>query len=150
MDRRLEPPPGPRDHQSSVRIRFADADSAGVMFFANILPHAHAVLEELVTTAGIPWERWFADPDHLIPLRRVEVDYHKPLYPGRTVPAAIGVEKLGRSAVHFAVRFWDGAGRLSNLVRFVCVFVRPADMGIISIPPDIKEKLRPFLAAPTP
>jgi len=136
---------GGRVFRTAVKIRFFEADPAGVLFFARYFSKAHEVLEEFVPAAGIPWEDWFGGGRWIVPLRRVEADYRKPLLPGREVEALLAVEELGRSKVVFAVRFLQEGGE-ACLVRLTCVFADKEKMKPVSIPPAVREKLAPFLA----
>ncbi|HHI68822.1 MAG TPA: acyl-CoA thioesterase [Planctomycetes bacterium] len=134
-----------RVFRTEVKVRFFEADPAGVLFFARFFAKAHEVLEEFVTAAGIPWEDWFGGKETLVPLKKVEADYKRPLRPGEIVPAELSVLELGRSKVVFLVRFL-GEGGPACLVRMTGVFVRARDMRPVSIPPAIREKLEPYLA----
>ncbi len=132
--------------RTSVKVRFSEADPAGVLFFARYFHKAHEVLEEFVTAAGIPWEDWFGCGDYVIPLRRAEAEYLAPLRPGSEVRAELAVEEMGRSKVGFLVRLLGPEGEPACRIRMTCVFVRTKDFRPVSIPPSIREKLRPYLA----
>ena len=136
---------GVRKFRTKVKIRFSEADSAGVLFFARYFHKAHEVLEEFVRAAGIPWEDWFGAADYLIPLRRAEADYLAPLRPGSEAEADLVVEKIGRSRVDFLVRLHSGEGKPACRVRMTCVFVGTGNFKPLSIPPAIREKLQAYL-----
>lgn len=129
------------EFHTTVNIRFAHADLAGVMFFASLFPIVHGVVEEFVVASGIGWQRWFADPELAVPLRRVEADYLKPLRPGRQAPATLRVGRISRSSVELQVELTGEDGQPAARVQMLCVFVRLPTFRVVSIPPDIRSRL---------
>lgn len=83
---------------TEVKIRFRDADPAGIMFFGNILGLSHDLFEEFLEHNGIPWKEWFKSTDWACPIRHSEVDYLSPFFPGTTVSVTVTVARLGQSS----------------------------------------------------
>ena len=133
-----------RRFRTGVKIRFFEADPAGVLFFARYFSKAHEVLEEFVPAAGIPWEEWFGGGKWIVPLKHVEAEYRKPLMPGREVQAELLVEELGRSKVIFLVRFFQEEEEACR-VRMTCVFADKERLKPVSIPGAIRERLARYL-----
>lgn len=73
----------------SRKIRFADTDAAGVVYFANILSICHEAYEEALLHAGIELNRFFGDEGVVIPISHARSDFLRPLQCGDTVEVEI-------------------------------------------------------------
>lgn len=82
------------------RIRFADADPAGVAYFPVILSYCHGVFEDFFGEAlGVPYRDVLKIHDIGFPIVHVDVDYRHPLRFGDDVEIQLFIEHLGRSSV---------------------------------------------------
>lgn len=76
----------------SRRIRFADTDAAGVVYFANYLSICHEAYEEALVAAGIELNRYFGDEGIIIPVSHARSDYLRSLQCGNTVEVEVAPE----------------------------------------------------------
>lgn len=74
------------------RIRFADTDAAGVVYFANYLSICHEAYEEAVAAAGIELAQFFSDEGVIIPVSNARCDYLRPLRCGDLVEVDVRPE----------------------------------------------------------
>ncbi|MFM9264547.1 acyl-CoA thioesterase [Tychonema sp. BBK16] len=63
-------------------VRFQDTDSAGVVYFANVLAMCHEAYEASLTASGINLKAFFRNPDRAIPIVHASVDFYRPMFPG--------------------------------------------------------------------
>jgi len=136
--------------ETRIPVRFHHADIAGVMFYGNLLFFAHEVFEEFVVAAGFAWSEWFENPGWLVPFRHVEADYFKPKRPGRELVGKLWLERIGRTSLTVRVRFFDPAGDLASELRMVVVFTDKRAERTLSIPPEVRARLEPFLETVPP
>ncbi len=120
-----ENPPAPLVFQSKIKLRFRNADPAGVMFFGQILGLAHDVFEDFIKANGILWEDWFQNQDLVCPIRHTEVDYQAPLKPGHDYLVEAKVVKISQSTFNMHYEFKDHLNKLCARVQMVHVFVDP-------------------------
>lgn len=64
------------------KIRFADTDAAGVVYFANLLSICHEAYEEYLASININLKDFFQDNLTAIPIIHAEIDFFKPLFCG--------------------------------------------------------------------
>ncbi|MGH7939091.1 MAG: acyl-CoA thioesterase, partial [Bryobacteraceae bacterium] len=80
-------------------IEFAHTDMGGVMFFGRYLELAHRAYEDLVCHGlGMEWEDWFNNPDWIVPIRALNIEYLSPLRGGSECEIQARVERSGESS----------------------------------------------------
>ncbi len=126
--------------KTQIFTHFDRCDLAGIVFFGNYAAFAHQVLEEFIPAMGIEWRTWFHDPSLGIPVRKLEVEYLKPLFAGRHYTATAVVERLGQTSVTFCVEFSDGA-EVCSRIRSVHVFLSMKEKKVINIPESFRDHL---------
>ena len=63
-------------------VRFQDSDSAGVVYFANVLAICHEAYEESLAASGIDLKVFFSNPAVAIPIIHASVDFLRPMFCG--------------------------------------------------------------------
>jgi len=139
-------PRAPFDH--TARVRFYQADPAGVLFYGRIFELVNDAYEELVRAAGIAFDDHFALRDTATPVVHVAADYRRPILAGEDVTVRLEVARLGTSSLHldFAVLGPEGELRASGQV--IHVFVDARTFAKVDVPERVREALAPFVAAP--
>lgn len=74
------------------KIRFADTDAAGVVYFANYLSICHEAYEEALAAAGIDLANFFRNEEVVIPIARANADYLRPLAAGDQIEISLHAE----------------------------------------------------------
>jgi acyl-CoA thioesterase FadM len=131
-----------------IRIRFRDADPAGILFFGKLPEISHDVFEDLLEHLGIPFAEWFLQKNYLIPVRRLEVDYLRPFLPGKTYTATAFVSHVGSSSFTVTVKFTNEGGETHAQVNLVQVFVESSTQQKTAIPTQFLSKLNEHLSQP--
>ncbi len=134
-----------REFVKAVSVRFALADHARILFFANAFILAHEVLEDFILHVGFAWDDYFARDDWGMPYRYADADYFKPLEPGVTAEARLAIERIGQSSVAFRVHFHDEAGDEACCVRMVAAAVSLPGMKKRGVPDVLRERLQPYM-----
>lgn len=63
-------------------IRFSDTDSAGVVYFSNVLSICHEAYEESLRAFGVDVKSFFIHPETAYPIVRASIDFQRPMYCG--------------------------------------------------------------------
>lgn len=127
---------------TELRVRFADVDHAGIIFFAKIFEYCHCALEELQIQAGIPLWTFFSDARHLgAPLVDARASFHAPFAHGALMRIEVGFEKLGTRSVHTRFRCFREDGKLGAEVRFVQAFIDTETFSSCDMPEDIRSAM---------
>lgn len=107
-----------------TRVRFHQADPAGVLFFGRVFELVSDAYEELLEAAGLDFEQ----PDSLAgfttPIVHVEADYRQAIRMGEMVTVRLRLERLGESSLTYAFELLGPDGSLRTSGRVVHVFVR--------------------------
>lgn len=128
---------------AGIKVRFADVDHAGIVYYPRYFHYFHVAMEEL-------YEREFGrtypevlDVDHVgFPAVHTEADYRAPARYGDTLLITVTCAKLGRRSVtlrYRAVRESDGVLCAEGLVTTACVDMRT----FVSM--EVPEAYREFL-----
>jgi 1,4-dihydroxy-2-naphthoyl-CoA hydrolase len=123
------------------RIRFQDADPAGIAFFAHVLTFCHEAYEELLRVEGLPLEQFVASGAGL-PLRHAEVDFLAPLRVGMLIRISVAVSKLSERSYRMEFVLRDEQGKELAKASTAHVAVDRAAMRAIAIPADLRALLQ--------
>jgi 1,4-dihydroxy-2-naphthoyl-CoA hydrolase len=106
-----------------TRVRFADVDAAGIVFFAKFFDYAHAAFEESMRAAGLSIAERLRAGDVGLPLVHAEADYHAPAAYDEALEVAVEVARIGETSASFTFRIAgpDGAPRATVRTTHVCV-----------------------------
>lgn len=104
-------------------VRFQDTDSAGVVYFANILAMCHEAYEESLAASGINLKLFFTNPDVAIPIVHASVDFFRPMFCGDLVfihqhLRQIGVDKF---EINYIISTKDDQQLAKAITRHVCI-----------------------------
>jgi len=122
------------------RVRFAEVDAAGVMFFSRALEYCHEALEALLDAAPGGAARLMRERDLGTPTVHVRADYRAPLRYGDTAVVETGVLAVGDASIrlrHRISRLSDG--EVSATVEHVIVTARMSRFESVPVPPDLRE-----------
>ena len=140
-----------KSYERSLKIHFRDADPAGIMYFANLFSFAHDTFESFIVDAGIPWNQWFQDNKHLVPIRHAECDYLSPFFPGKTYQVLTQVESISDSTFRMRYTFFEPDSAKSRekkihaVVKIAHTFVDPKSKKKSNIPKEFRAKITPYL-----
>lgn len=133
-----------KSFKHQIQIKFHQADTAGVMYFAHIFSIAHDCLELFVQASGYSWEDYFLGLKIKIPLRHAECDYQRPFFVGQVYDVHIEIAHFSTSS--FQVRYlFKKEHDLHAIVKTVHTCLDAKTYQKIKIPTDLKEKFLPFL-----
>lgn len=122
------------------KIYFADTDTAGVVYFANLLSICHEAYEEYLTNLKINLQDFFTDNKIAIPIIHAEIDFFKPLFCGDLILIDLNL-KLTNNKV-FQINYEIKKNEIliaTALTRHICI--NPQTRKTQEIPFIIKENL---------
>ena len=86
--------------RSTVTVRFADIDPAGVVYYPCFLHYCHTAMEDFFAgPVGFPYPRLIAEHRIGFPAVHLEVDFRKPLRYGDEVSIGVAIERVGNTSV---------------------------------------------------
>jgi len=78
----------------SRKIHFADTDSAGVVYFAQLLSICHEGYEEYLASLAIDLTNFFRNNDFAIPIVHADIDFFQPLFCGDVIDITLNIVNL--------------------------------------------------------
>ena len=88
-----------------IKVRFADADPAGLVYYPVIFHYFHIALEEFFgARCGITYDRLIREERLGFPTVKTEAEFFVPLVYGDEVDLEIFVSRIGRSSATFEYR----------------------------------------------
>ncbi len=140
----MEPIQTQKIFKTSITLKFRDADSAGIMFFGNILGITHDVFESFLKENNVPWNDWFLADSWACPIRHAEVDFVSPLFPGQNYNVEAKVSKLGTTSFNMHYEYRNSADKLCARVQMVHSFVDKKTFQKMNVPEKIQSLLLPY------
>ena len=124
------------NYNEEIKIHFDLADSAGVLYFANLLKLSHQGLENLISKSEFGWNYWFNNPEFAAPIVEATSKFKKPMFAGETFTLNISLEEKGKHHLCFTYEFTKGKD-LYATARTVHVFIDKKTHSKTPIPPKI-------------
>lgn len=88
-----------------IKVRFGDADPAGLVYYPVIFHYFHIALEEFFgACCGIGYDRLIRDERLGFPTVRSEAEFFAPMIYGDEMDVEVIVSKIGRSSAVFEYR----------------------------------------------
>jgi len=131
----------------STRIRFHQADPAGVLFYSRVFELVNDAYEELVRVAGFHYDDHFGLQDYATPVVHLEVDYRRPMLAGERLRVELGVSRIGQSSFTLAFTVRGDEGHVRATGNVIHAFVQAATFTTIDIPEVVRSALAPYVIA---
>lgn len=131
--------PAPAPFRTSLRIRFAHCDPAGIVYFPRYFDLFHSVMENwFVDGMGIDYWRTLREERIGFPSVHAEADYLKPSRMGDILAFELKVERLGERSMTLAI---EASGPEGPRVRGRLVVV------LVDLDRHVSQPIPPHLRA---
>ena len=85
-----------------IKVRFGDADPAGLVYFVNLFHYYHVAMEEFFAArCGISYQELMADERLGFPTVNVQAEFFSPLVYGDEAEVEVYVSRVGESSATF-------------------------------------------------
>jgi acyl-CoA thioester hydrolase len=129
-----------KTYQLKIRVYYEDTDTAGMVYHARYLGFAERARTEALRQAGVPHDELVTQFGLIFVVRRVEMDYLRPVRLDAEVIVETGPWALGAATVDVRQRFVLAGQTAADLqVGLACV--RTADGRPARIPPRWRDAL---------
>ena len=123
-------------------LGMCSVDAAGVMFFAELLRHAHDAYEAFMKAEGYALGEVLADGQYLLPIRQAKADYLRPMGLGSDYIVHISVSRVGGSSFNIVSRFIDDQERTCARAETLHVCVGRATGQSVTLPEALRSVLQ--------
>ena len=132
--------------QTTLTVRFRDADPAQVMFFGNLFDFAHDIFEQFIMAAGYKYQQWFSRGAYMVMVRHAEADFRAPFRPGTTFDVIVSVAQIRQTS--FQMRYvFAKEGKVHGQVLMVHAVLDSSTQEKAALPPLMRERLTAYLDA---
>ncbi len=125
-------------------VGMSSVDAAGLMFFPELLRHAHDAYEAFMRSLGHELRVVLTKGQYLLPVRHAEADYRHPMGLGAELLVHVGVSRVGRTSFTIVTRFVDANEQLCAHSRTVHVCVDPATGQPMALPDALRGALQDY------
>lgn len=136
--------------QSTVHIRFAHCDPAGIVYHPQYIMLVNGVIEDFFDAViGVPYMSLVKR--HMgFPVVSLATEFVSPSSAGDILTARLWIEKLGRSSVRYAVILTGPKGdeRVRMVETTVIVAKENGVMKSTTIPQDIRSRMLDYVNGP--
>ena len=120
------------------KIRFADTDAAGVVYFTNLLSICHEAYEEYLANININLNNFFQDSLTAIPIIHAEIDFLKPLFCGDIILVKIYPKLVDEKIFTMEYQIFNDTQKVAMaLTKHIAI--NPQTREVTVIPETIKK-----------
>ncbi len=130
------------DVEYRFNVGMSSVDAAGVMFFPELLRHAHDAYEGFMKSLGYELGTVITEGQYLLPIRHAEADYLQPMRLGTACVVHVGVSRIGTSSFSIFSRFVDTDGQLCARSETVHVCVNSGTGQPMTLPDALRKALQ--------
>lgn len=125
----------------AYRIKLADTDAAGRIYFASACRIAHEAFEHYLDVIGFGVETILASHPFVLPVVRAEADFNIPLGLGETISVDTTVQSVGDKSATFRHVLYDGRNRPAVEVTITHAAVSKKTGKATSLPTALRQAL---------
>jgi len=129
-----------KTYRLKLRVYYEDTDAGGIVYHARYLAFAERARTEALREAGVPHVELVTQFGLIFVVRRVEMDYLRPVRLDAELTVQTGPWALGAATVEVRQRFEVG-GEATGRLRVTLACVRQADGRPARIPVRWREAL---------
>lgn len=130
--------------ETKIKVHFDEADPAGIAFSGGIFTKVHRCYEEFIVALDQDPQKFFLNPEMIYPLRHVESEYFRPLFPLQEYGVKVMVLRLSDSSFQLQFDICEEDQILCQ-VRSTHVCCDKKSMAKASIPENLKQNLEKFV-----
>jgi len=132
------------DFEYRFTVGMSSVDAAGVMFFPELLRHAHDAYEAFMRSLDHELGAVLARGHYLLPIRHVEADYLQPMRLGVALVAHVDVSHVGTSSFSTVSRFVAIDGEICARSKTVHVCVDTGTGQPMTLPDALRNALEAY------
>lgn len=126
------------------KIRLAETDAAGIVFFSNYFLLFHEAYESFLESAGIGLAAIIHSNKYLLPIAHAESNYKMPLSIGETIEIQLTVEQIRKSSFIIISRFIKENKTCATIIKTVHVSVDAKTRKKIPFPKAFRERITKY------
>ena len=131
------------------KIRFAESDPAGIVFYAEYFRMFNDLFEDwMENVIGVDFPAQFSEHQRMFPLVHVEVDFKQPRIMGQRLKLVFILTGLGRSTIRYSIVGIDGdenGGAEILFGQFVTCLASKTSRKSLALPDEMRPAMETYL-----
>jgi len=128
----------------SRRVRFADVDPAGIVFYPRYFEMINGMIEDWFDEGlGYGFDAMIVNGPHGVPLAHMDAEFKAPSRLDDMLDFTLAVRGLGRSSIKLTLTARCGSD-VRMIARPTLVFIDGPANKPIAIPPDLRARMQSF------
>lgn len=123
-------------------IHFADTDSAGVVFFANVLTICHEAYEDALIKAGFDLKLFFRNVI-AVPIVRAEIDFRHPIFCGDRLIIQLNPQQIDTFQFAITYTITNQNHKIVSTAQTQHICINAGDRTKVTIPEPLQHWLCP-------
>lgn len=134
------------NYKTTLKIRFAHCDQAGIVFYPRYFEFFNSVVEDWCEDSlDCSFRTMHSQYGYGLPLVHVDCTFSKPAELGETLQAQLSVSKLGNTSVHVDINLSGADDGLRVSANMVLVLMDLNTRKAIALPESLRQKMMQYL-----
>jgi acyl-CoA thioester hydrolase len=128
-------------HSSKIRVRYADTDQMGYMYYGNYAEFYEVGRVEMLRSLGLTYKS-MEESGIIMPVTELKCKYIKPALYDEEITVKVIVESMPSVRIHFRYELFNENQDLINLGETMLVFINREKNRPCPPPDDFLEKMK--------
>ncbi len=130
-------------HIHQIRVRYADTDQMGYVYYGNYAHYYEEARCEAIRALGFPYKEMEVN-GIMLPITRMNIKYIGPAYYDELITLRTMLVELPNRFINFKYEVYNESAKLINEGETQLVFVDAQTRKMVHAPEVIMAKLRPY------
>jgi acyl-CoA thioester hydrolase len=128
-------------HSTKIRVRYADTDQMGYMYYGNYAEFYEVGRVEMLRSLGLTYKA-MEGSGIIMPVTELKCKYIKPALYDEEITVKVIMEAMPSVRIHFRYELFNEKGELINLGETLLVFINQEKNRPCLPPPDFLNKVK--------
>ena len=128
-------------HSTKIRVRYADTDQMGYMYYGNYAEFYEVGRVEMLRSLGLTYKS-MEESGIIMPVTELKCKYIKPAFYDEEITVKVIMETMPSVRIHFRYELSNEKDELINLGETTLVFIRQENNRPCYPPDDFLNKLK--------
>jgi acyl-CoA thioester hydrolase len=128
-------------HSTKIRVRYADTDQMGYMYYGNYAEFYEVGRVEMLRSLGLTYKA-MEDSGIIMPVTELKCKYIKPAFYDEEITVKVIMENMPSLRIHFRYELSNEKNELINLGETTLVFISQETNRPCHAPSDFLDKLK--------
>lgn len=130
-------------HQTNIRVRYAETDKMGYVYYGNYATYFEVARVEALRSLGISYKE-MEDSGIMLPVLSYSTKFFKPAFYDEELTIKLFIKEMPKARIHFYFETYNSDDIKINEAEVVLVFVDIEKNKPCSAPQDLIQQLTTF------